>query len=244
MPPLIGCTTYRKTAQHPTVEVFGLMPSYIEAITAAGGLPIMIPLGLSERALEDIFHRLDGLLLPGGGDIDPQAYAGNGHETVADIDPDRDRVEFTMARLAVEHRKPVLAICRGHQVLNVALGGSLWEDVRSQMPGGIVHDHDHLRRQQRPHDVTIQPDSCLASYIGRTITPVNSMHHQGVRTLAPRLRPVATAPDGLVEGVEVIDHPFGIGVQWHPENLVGDDPAMAALFAAFIAAAAPQSVRS
>ena len=126
--PLIGCTTYRKISnQTPPIDILGLMPSYLEAIVAAGGVPVMIPLGLSDDDLQVAIQQMDGILLPGGGDIEPTVYQGRRHQTVSGIDEDRDRVEMTVARTAVAQQKPLLAICRGMQVLNVALGGSLWE---------------------------------------------------------------------------------------------------------------------
>jgi putative glutamine amidotransferase len=239
--PLIGCTTYRKTAdQNPPIEILGLMPSYVQAVVAAGGLPVLIPLGLQEAELLAILQRVDGVLLPGGGDIDPELYAGmNNHTTLWGIDADRDRVEVVVARQAVQQQKPLLAICRGHQLLNVALGGSLYEDVHSLAPSLVKHDNYRVRpRNYLAHDVTIAADSLLAQQLGCTETAVNSLHHQAIRDLAPALTAVATAPDGLIEAVEVHSHPFAIGVQWHPENLIEDDPAMLNLFKGFITAAA------
>lgn len=237
--PLIGCTTYRKTAdQAPPIDVIGLMPSYIEAVTAAGGLPVLIPLGLSEDDLAAILARVDGVLLPGGGDIDPAVYRGSDHKTIYGIDTDRDRVELFVARRAVAAQKPLLAICRGHQVLNVALGGTLWEDVQSLMPDAIRHDNFRVfPRNHIAHPVIAQPDSHIARWVGRTEIAVNSLHHQGVRDLAAELRATAVAPDGLVEGAEVPGHPFAVSVQWHPENLIHDDPSMLALFRGLVDAA-------
>ncbi len=238
--PLIGCTTYRKTSgQAPPIELFGLMPAYIEAIRMAGGLPVMIPLGLTETELSAIFARVDGLLIPGGGDIEPQQYHGRHHVTMYGIDPDRDRVELYLVRQAAAWQKPMLAICRGLQITNVALGGTLWEDVKLFMPDAITHDYNQIHpRNHLAHTVNVQPDSLLSQQIGRTETWVNSLHHQGIRRLAAELRATATAPDGLIEGVELPGHPYAVGVQWHPENLVGNDPAMSGLFTGLVRAAA------
>lgn len=237
--PLIGCTTYRKTAdQTPPIEIIGLMPSYIEAVVAAGGLPVLIPLGLPEPELRAILARVDGVLLPGGGDIEPAVYCGNGHETVYGVDSDRDRVELFVAQQAVQQKTPLLAICRGHQVLNVALGGTLWEDLQTMMPQAIRHDNFRVfPRNHISHPVEVVPDSLIARWMGRTEIPVNSLHHQGVRQLAPALRATAVAPDGLIEGCEVPGHPFAVSVQWHPENLIHDDPTMLHLFEGLVAAA-------
>jgi putative glutamine amidotransferase len=238
--PLIGCTTYRKIAdQFPQIEIIGLMPAYIRAIEAASGIPMLIPLGLDEETLSAIMARVDGILLPGGGDIDPFVYGGTSHETLWGIDKDRDRVEFFVAQEAVKMGIPVLAICRGHQVMNVALGGTLWEDIGSLYPDAIRHDNYRIHpRNHISHSVAVSPHSRLASCLGKTELPVNSLHHQGVRVLAPNLVATAVAPDGLVEAVEVAEHPFAVGVQWHPENLIEDDPAMLELFKGLINAAA------
>ncbi len=237
--PLIGCTTYRKTAgQSPPIEIIGLMPSYLDAVVAAGGIPVMIPLGLSDEDLLAAMQRMDGILLPGGGDIEPAIYQGQGHPTVAGIDDDRDRVEMVVARTAVAQQKPLLAICRGVQVLNVALGGSLWEDVELLMPQAMHHEYVNSHpRNYLAHNVAIEPDSLLAKQLGMTETAVNSLHHQGIRRLASELRATAVAPDGLIEGVEVINHPFALGVQWHPENLIHNVPHMLGLFQGLVEAA-------
>lgn len=243
--PLIGCTTYRKVSgQNPPIDILGLMPSYLEAIAAAGGVPVMIPLGLSDENLQVAIEGMDGILLPGGGDIEPGVYQGEGHPTVAGIDEDRDRVELLVARTAVSQQKPLLAICRGLQVLNVALGGSLWEDVEQMMPQAMHHEHVNSHpRNYLAHNVKIEADSLLARQLGTTETAVNSLHHQGIRRLATNLRATAVAPDGLIEGIEVIDHPYAIGVQWHPENLIHNVPHMLGLFEGLIeAATVPQPV--
>ena len=237
--PLIGLTTYRKNAQDSGAPLYGLMRSYVDAVAGAGGIPLLIPLGLDSEDLFLILQRVDGLILPGGGDIDPQAYRGVNHETIRGIDEDRDRVEINLAREAVQTAKPFLAICRGHQVLNVALGGTMWEDLAAQRPDNIRHDYYGTgARTDRPHTVQVRKGSRLAGILGSEEAPVNSLHHQGVRDLASELTVSATAPDGLVEGVEIEGHPFAIGVQWHPENLVGIDPAMHNLFVSLVAASA------
>ncbi|VAW39512.1 Para-aminobenzoate synthase, amidotransferase component [hydrothermal vent metagenome] len=237
--PLIGCTTYRKASnQTRPIEIIGLMPSYLEAISAAGGIPVMIPLGLSEADLLEIVQRVDGIVLPGGGDIEPSVYEGTRHNLVLSVDEDRDRVEMVVARTAVFHKKPLLAICRGVQLLNVSLSGSLWEDVEVMMPQAMRHEFVNSNpRNYLAHDVTIEADSLLAKLLDCTETAVNSLHHQGIRRLADGLRVTAVAPDGLIEGVEVIDHPYAIGVQWHPENIIHNAPHMLGLFRGLVEAA-------
>jgi putative glutamine amidotransferase len=241
-PPLIGCTTYHKTVrQKNPIEMYGLMPSYTRAIVAAGGAPVLIPLGLGEESLMTIIERLDGLLMPGGGDIEPGLYGGENHRSLGGVDPDRDRTEFLVARAALDMDKPLLAICRGIQVLNVALGGTLWFDLPSQRPGGLQHDQGDLHpRNYLAHTVTLQPGSLVARCMGKTESAVNSLHHQALRDLAPELQVTGVASDGVIEVVEVSGHPFALGVQWHPENLIDDDPAMLGLFRGLVRAAAEQ----
>jgi len=235
--PIIGLTTYRKYSSDTNRPLFGLMRSYVAAVTAAGGVPLLIPLGLSDEELLTIISRVDGVILPGGGDIDPDFYRGDDHEALRGIDKDRDRVEIFVAQQATKLEIPILAICRGHQVLNVALGGTMWEDLASQRADSIKHDYyQNGARTDLPHTVDLFPGSRLAAIIGRETTPVNSLHHQGVRDIAPDLMVTGVAPDGLVEGLEVDGHPFAVAVQWHPENLVGNDPAMLALFEALVTA--------
>lgn len=241
--PLIGCTTYRKTAaQTPPISIMALMPTYIEAIQQAGGIPLLIPLGLSDDDLCDVFEQIDGLLLPGGGDVAAQFYGSEHPELISDVDDDRDRVEIFLARLAVARQKPLLAICRGHQLLNVALGGTLYEDITTLIPAALRHDNYNLfPRDHLAHNVSVTPGSRLAAqFKGTADVRVNSLHHQGVRDLAPELTAAATAPDGLIESVEIPDHPYAIGVQWHPENLIDNDPLMLELFKGLTAAARNQ----
>lgn len=239
--PLIGCATYRKTVnQDPPTEVYGLMPAYSQAVLAAGGLPVLIPLGLERSDLRELLQRLDGILIPGGGDVRPAHYGGNEAEpTIRDVDDVRDGAEFLLIRHALEKQRPLLAICRGLQVMNVALGGTLWEDVTSRMPGAMQHDRfEQKARDYLAHEVKIQPGSLLQQVLGTKTIRVNSMHHQGIRTLAPVLSVSAVAPDNLIEAVEVPGHPFALGVQWHPENMLEAEPRMSLLFRGFVEAAA------
>jgi gamma-glutamyl-gamma-aminobutyrate hydrolase PuuD len=239
--PIIGLTTYRKKmGGRSPLEMVGVAVAYVEAIAAAGGIPILIPHDIAEPDLEQLFDQIDGLLLPGGGDVDPSYYNGSQwHGELRDVDRRRDELELFMARKAVVQRKPLLAICRGHQVLNVALGGSLWQDLQSQVPEMIEHDFKShgLPRHHTPHTVEVETGTRLARCLGEGSIAVNSLHHQGISELALDLEVAARSDDGLIEAVEVRDHPFAIGVQWHPENLVHHDPAMLSLFRSFIEAA-------
>ncbi len=236
--PLIGCTTYRKEAVigYP-IDIDGLMPTYSNAIVAAGGLPVLIPQSLSTAELDLLLNEVDGLLIPGGGDIEPSRYAGQGHDKIYGVDPTRDEIELFLAREAVARDKPILAICRGHQIMNVAQGGTLWEDVLDMMPGAERHAYFiGYDRHRISHDVRICESSRLADIFQSDQQSVNSLHHQGIKRLGASLTPVAYAPDGLIEGIEIQDHRFAVGVQWHPEELCGRQPGATALFKAFVAA--------
>lgn len=245
--PIIGCASYHKiVTRDPYLEMFGMSVRYMEALIAAGAIPVAIPPDLDQGSLQIVLERVDGLLLTGGGDIDPRRYNGHHiHATVSGIDGKRDEAELFIAREAVARGLPLLAICRGHQVLNVALGGTLWQDVADEMPRAMVHDYHRpgLGYDVLVHTVILEPGSHLAELLGETHCWVNSLHHQGVRDLASKLLATAVAPDGLVEGVEVIGHPFAVGVQWHPEHIVKNAPAMLALFQGLAAAASQERIR-
>jgi len=212
---------------------------YVRVLVAAGAIPWIIPLIQGDTAtLRGIYDRLDGLFLPGGVDLDPSAY----HEAPDDLcgrtDPARDEIELTLTRWALEDKKPLLAVCRGIQVLNVAAGGTVHQDLATQLPGAIKHDYfpraGQYTRDLLVHNVTLTKGSRLEALLDAPSVEVNSMHHQGIKELATTLRPTAYSPDGLIEGLESRNGHFLLGVQWHPEALVERDPRMGRLFAAFI----------
>jgi putative glutamine amidotransferase len=214
-----------------------VMHQYIRAITEAGGVPVMIPSGLTEDACRSLIGSLDGLLLTGGGDIAIKRFNGDFHPSEDKVDPGRDAVEFTLLQFAIDTGMPFLGICRGNQVVNVALGGTLYTDIQDQLSGAIKHDYDSSsQRKFLAHEVVIEKSSHLASILGETRINVNSLHHQGIKGLSSELCATAHAPDGLVEAVELPNHPFGLAVQWHPEWLT-DQLVTQRLFQAFVVAA-------
>ncbi|MBW4436930.1 MAG: gamma-glutamyl-gamma-aminobutyrate hydrolase family protein [Pleurocapsa minor GSE-CHR-MK-17-07R] len=208
------------------------------AIAEAGGLPVYIPTHMDTDTLREIYDRLDGLLLPGGPDVDPAQYNADRHPQLGLVDDARDAIELTLARWSVSDDMPTFGICRGHQVLNVALGGTLIQDIPSQVDTDLHHDiSNETPRATRIHDITIQPDSRLASILGTTHVQVNSIHHQSVELAAPNAVVTASAPDGVVEALEVPGKAFVLSVQWHPEDLYQSDDGMRRLFQTFVDAA-------
>ncbi|MGH7526349.1 MAG: gamma-glutamyl-gamma-aminobutyrate hydrolase family protein [Gemmatimonadales bacterium] len=215
---------------------------YVRVLVAAGAVPWIIPLIQNDAAtLRGIYDRLDGVFLPGGVDLDPSAYDEAPNDLVGRTDPARDEIELALTRWALEDGKPLLAVCRGIQVVNVAAGGTVHQDLASQLPGAIKHDYfpkqGQYSRDLLVHDVQLSEGSRLGSLLEAPTVRVNSMHHQGIKQLGPGLRPTAYAPDGLIEGLESSNGHFLLGVQWHPEALVDRDPRMRRLFAAFAEAA-------
>ncbi len=215
---------------------------YFLATTMVGGVPWMVPLFDDDLpTLRKIYERLDGLLIPGGVDMDPRQYGEAIRPECGNLDPARDRVELQLVRWALEDGKPVFGLCRGLQIINVALGGSLWQDLATQRPELAKHDFfptAGFARTHLAHPVAIEASSKLASLLdGPSTIMVNSMHHQGVKQLGDGLVATATAPDGLVEAIELPGEAFVIGVQWHPEVFEMSDPHTRHLFGGFIAAA-------
>ena len=232
--PLIGITAGRYADR--AGRVYTRLPeSYALAIAAAGGSPILIPAIDDAGALDHIFGMLDGILFPGGIDVVPERYGETAHPTVV-ADPVLDALELAMAASAIDHELPTLGICRGSQLLNVALGGSLIQDLPAD---GYPHPQsDATIRDDLAHPIDVQPDSRLAEIFGGTEFGVNSFHHQAVKRLGRGLKAVAWAPDGVIEGYESTDHPWLLAVQFHPENLVPAHAPSRRLFEAFVNACA------
>ena len=238
--PLIGVPTGREKSQRfYGLPLYIMNQTYIRMLENLGALPVMIPLQMSEATLRGIFERLDGLFLPGGEDIDPSHYGAERHPLLGATDQERDRTELLMARWAVESGMPFLGVCRGLQVLNVACGGTLYQDLHAECPALQKHDYTPptYERYRISHTIRIEPDSRLAQALG-AVHEVNSMHHQGINHLGAGLRVVARAEDGLPEAIEVPVLPYMVGVQWHPEELATTDQHSSNLFYQFVAAAA------
>lgn len=196
-------------------------------------MPVLIPCSLDTKALWELSNRLDGIVLTGGGDVHPRFYKESPGGKLEEIDEVRDEAEICLTRIAIEARIPLLGICRGMQVINVALGGTLHQDIASSVPKALRHDHRHELATHLAHTVSLEPASRLSGMIAMSRIKVNSRHHQAIRRLAPDLRCSARSPDDLIEAVELPVPPFVFGVQWHPEGLL-DRPESRALFRAWI----------
>ena len=243
--PVIGITTQTLHAIQGIPE--GLPESwvmnqrYFRPVLELGGIPWMIPLIPGEpETLRAIYDRLDGLLIPGGVDVDPRTYGEEVLPVCGVLDPDRDAVELQLTRWAVADGKPVLGLCRGEQIINVAHGGTLYQDVGTQFAGAMMHEFYPTKgyaRTHLAHPVELVAGTRLRDAFGADSAPVNSMHHQSVKRLGSGLVVSAVAPDGVVEAVEVADpSKFIVGVQWHPEVFDSTDPNTEHLFREFIAA--------
>lgn len=231
MKPLIGigCDVFKEQGQRDRAFVY---TTYSEAIRHAGAIPVIIP-PQPENAAE-LVEELDGLLLAGGDDCDPAAYGQQRHPTVEPMDPRRQDNDLSLARAARERGIPTLGICLGVQVMNVAAGGTLIQDIESQTETDIDHASEPSDRNR--HDVMIESGTRLATILPGREFNVNSSHHQAIGSIGEGLRVTAHAPDGIIEGLEDPSQPFYLGVQWHPEDMA-EETSSATLFGAFVDAA-------
>lgn len=215
--PRIGITG--TTRRYDGADRSTVNSAYVRSVIGAGGIPLILPPLHGANHAPAILEILDGLVLSGGEDVDPVHYGQEAHPTVQNnIDPLRDAQEIALFRLAQSRNLPVLAICRGIQLVNVALGGTLWQDLPSDKPDGLPHNQPD-GRTARTHPVDITPGSRLEQALGATRVEVNTFHHQAIRDLAPGLIVTAKAPDGEIEGVESTrGNPWLLAVQWHPEE--------------------------
>jgi putative glutamine amidotransferase len=241
--PVIGIVTQTLASipgQIPLSWVMG--QKYVRALAAEGAVPWVIPLIQGDDGtLRCIYERLDGLFLMGGVDMDPSHYGEERLPLCGQTDPARDWTELTLVRWAMQEHKPVLGACRGIQVINVAAGGTLYQDIATQCPQAMKHDYfptaNAYTRDLLVHDVQVERQSRLARILAADPVPVNSMHHQGIKDLAPGLVPTALAADGIIEGIEGANGHFLVGVQWHPEELAEKQATHRRLFAALVEAA-------
>jgi putative glutamine amidotransferase len=233
--PIIGLTTYGRNADNR----YTLPAEYVDAVRRAGGVPLLLAPGGEPWELG--LEILDALILTGGGDIEPSRYGGKGHPANYAIDSERDASELSLAQHVLDSGLPALAICRGAQIFNVALGGTLIEHIPDEVGERVLHRAPP--REPIPHRVSVQPDSRLAEITGRTDFEVASWHHQALKEIPEAFDVVAHAPDGTIEAVEVRGHPWLLAVQWHPELTAASDPLQQRLFDAIVEAARGHSRR-
>jgi putative glutamine amidotransferase len=241
--PLIGVPMYPRLSPGRVRgwadDGVGLPARYVDALRRAGAQEALFLPELDDDAVADVLTRVDGLLLVGGGDLDPATYDDPATDTVYGVSEARDACELALTRAAIAQRLPTLAICRGHQVLAVALGAKLDQHITGR-PGLLDHGVPGVEDGTRSHAVRVEPDSKLAHAMGKTNPTVSSHHHQTVVEPGPQIRVVAVASDGIVEGIELVGgDAWIVGVQWHPEDTAGSDPTQQALFDAFVRSCSP-----
>lgn len=232
-PPLIGITAGNDPR---TPGQYVIRWDYVRSIEQAGGIPVI--LAPSGAALHSrLTTRLDGLVLTGGVDIEPSAYGEAFHPSVTRVSPERDEFEFKLTKTSLQQKMPILAICRGLQVLNVVMGGSLVQDIPTMIQSEISHDDSKRQRHELAHQITLKTGTRLYEILKMEKLWVNSFHHQSAKQLGHGLIPVAWADDEVIEAVELPDSHFVIGVQWHPESFWNQGATFGALFHSFTAAA-------
>ncbi len=212
--------------------------AYLEAVEAAGGIPLILPVTANPDTIRGFLDGLDGILLSGGVDVGPSYYGQSPHPALGETDADRDAAEIALVHAALERDKPIFAICRGIQILNVALGGTLYQDLPTENPSPIHHAQNEqgIPRPQTVHSIQIAAGSRLAQIIGAETMAVNSLHHQALKDMADGLTATAWAADGVIEAAEMPAKRFVIAIQCHPEELARHQTESQRLFAAFIAA--------
>lgn len=228
MKPFIGITPLIDKEK----ESYWMLPAYMEMVSLAGGIPCMLPSTNNLKDIDSLVDKFDGFIIAGGPDVNPRIYNEEKLDCCGEVVIERDELEVPLLVEIMKRNKPVLCICRGFQLLNSILGGSLYQDIPSQFKSEVNH------RQDRPYTNSIHSVSIsglLKEITGKDLLMVNSCHHQGVKVLSNKLEEVGKSDDGLVEAFVIKDYPFGLGVQWHPEMLNKNDQDSVAIFKAFIA---------
>ena len=233
MKAIIGITTFTgtKKTQHSVNN------TYINAVFEAGGIPVTIPIIHDEANYDNYLDILDGIIFTGGLDVSPLSYDENPLKEINDISSIRDKYELGLFKKAYERKMPILGICRGHQITNVALGGKLYQDLYTQIPNCLGHSPSGVSNNEFYHSINIEKESKLYDIFKKEKIFVNSFHHQAVKELGKDLAISALSEDGIIEAVEATDDRFLIGLQFHPENLVKDHPEFLKLFKELILAA-------
>jgi putative glutamine amidotransferase len=236
MRPLIGIPSRALIRGETGRPIYANNRAYVHAVESAGGLPVLIPMINDRNLLTALLSRLDGLLLPGGIDLHPSRYGEEVHPFTEEADHELDEFEITLASWAFQQDIPVLGVCRGMQLINIVLGGSLYQDIDDQYPDSIGHTHRNLPRTHLAHHIIIEPGSRMETILGTGEVKVNSLHHQAIKDLGKGVRITGRAPDGIPELLEVTGYRFVMAAQSHPEEIYTIEPAFQRLFAAFVQA--------
>jgi len=239
MRPLIGVVPSRISDE--ATDSYQIRTVNLAAITQNGGTPLILPYTEDPATAGRYLSLVSGLYFTGGCDIQPALFGETAIPTLGALCPSRDDFEILLYQKAAGLDMPVLGICRGVQIMNVAAGGSLYQDLGAQLPGAMAHSRKGVSRALPSHSIRVDPDSLLYALVRSETLAVNSFHHEAIKTTAPGYRATAWAPDGVIEGIESTDRTFRIGVQWHPEDMLQSAPVFAELYKAFIAAAAGYS---
>ncbi len=245
MKPLIGILANLLTVQEglfPGQERVYVNREYVDSLVKAGAVPVLLPILTDEEAIYTQVGLVDGILLSGGYDIHPLFYGEEPHKLLDFVCPERDEYEIKVTKIAYELHKPLLGICRGLQLINVAFGGTLYQDLSQCQPKSELQHSQKANMYVASHTVDIAHHTQLYRIFGKESIRTNSFHHQAIKKIAPGCIVSATARDGIIEGIERIDRSFIIGVQWHPEMMICKHVEMLKLFQAFVLAA--QSYRS
>ncbi len=236
MSSLIGIPCHALIRAETGRPIYANNRAYVHAVESAGGVPILIPMINDLNILTALLTRLDGLLLPGGIDLHPNHYGEEVHPLTEEADLELDEFEITLASWALQEDIPVLGVCRGMQLINIALGGSLYQDIDEQYTDSIGHTHRNLPRTHLAHRISVDPGSRMEKILGTREVLVNSLHHQAIKEPGKGVRVTGRAPDGIPELLEVTGYRFVMAAQCHPEEIYSIEPAFARLFSAFVQA--------
>lgn len=236
MRPLIGIACHAEFRQDTGRPIYCNNRTYSHAVEYAGGIPILIPMLHDMNALETLLARLDGILFSGGVDVEPARYSEEPHQLLGRTSEELDEFELTLAQWALHEDMPLLGICRGMQLLNVALGGSLYQDLGALYPGSIEHCHHDKPRTTIIHEVFVEPGSHMEKALGASRVNANSLHHQAIKQPGKGVIITGRAEDGVAELMEVPSHRFVLAAQCHPEEIYMKENAFANLFSTFVAA--------
>lgn len=236
MRPLIGIPCHADFRQGSGRPIYFIDQTYSHAVESAGGIPVLIPMLHELTELESLFMRLDGILFSGGSDLHPSYYHEEARPFLHEVDPQLDEMEITLLQRALHEDLPILGICRGMQILNVVLGGSLYQDLGEQYAGSLEHSRRDLPRDTLIHPIYVEAGSQMEKILGTRELQVNSIHHQAIKTLGKGVRVSGRAEDGVPELLEVSNYRFVMATQCHPEEIYTKEPACARLFTAFVRA--------